>query len=173
MTDRTYLTKPTAVIVDVDGTLCEISSALHHVMQRPKDFHAFHSAAAECPPIESTVLWVVDQIAAGHEPIIVTARSEQWRIETEHWLRRHLPLGYLGPMMRADRDFRPDREIKLEILDRITRFYDVVGAIDDNPAIVELWREQGIETTVVPGWVTDEDWLTHPLNQAAKGKAIS
>ncbi|MFV8051350.1 MULTISPECIES: hypothetical protein [Mycobacteriaceae] len=39
-----------AVIVDVDGTLCDVSSVRHFVAARPKDFDAFHSAAETCPP---------------------------------------------------------------------------------------------------------------------------
>ena len=38
-----------AVIVDVDGTLCDISTALHHL----PNYDAFHRASRECPPTPS------------------------------------------------------------------------------------------------------------------------
>jgi hypothetical protein len=39
-----------AVIVDLDGTLCDVSTILHFVEGDEKDFPAFHTASAECPP---------------------------------------------------------------------------------------------------------------------------
>lgn len=54
--------------------------------------------------------------------------------------------------MRGDRDDRPDVEVKREIHEFLSRRYDIVAAIDDNPSIVSLWRSLGIETTVMPGW---------------------
>jgi hypothetical protein len=36
--------------------------------------------------------------------------------------------------------------------DHLIKYYDIIGAFDDNPAIVELWESLGLPTTVVPGW---------------------
>jgi hypothetical protein len=54
--------------------------------------------------------------------------------------------------MRADNDFRPDYEVKKDILARIRNSWDVVEAWDDNPNVTRLWQEEGIPFVLVPGW---------------------
>ncbi|BBY54109.1 hypothetical protein H7J07_05725 [Mycobacterium koreense] len=143
-----------AVIVDVDGTLCDVASVRHHVHQRPKNFHAFHSGAADCPPHDFVVDEVIGHYRGGRTIVVVTARMYRWEDSTRGWLDRHLPVPYLGPFMRGDTDFRPDVDVKRDIHRIITtdHGFRVVHAIDDNPSIVELWTQLGIPTTVVPGW---------------------
>lgn len=143
-----------AVIVDVDGTLCDVSSVRHHVAARPKNFDAFHAASAQCPPIAQAVAFVEKHHAAGRTVVVVTARRYQWETLTHDWLTRHLPVPFVGPFMRGDLDNRPDVEVKRDIHEILLRDHGfrIVEAIDDNPSIVALWQELGIPTTVVPGW---------------------
>lgn len=147
--------KPEAVIVDVDGTLADVTQYRHHVLTRPKNFDAFHREAMDAPPIRSTIDWTLDHHRAERAILVVTARMETWREETTAWLDRHVPHAYIGPFMRRDKDYRPDFEIKREILVKIRTVYTVVGAIDDNPNVVRLWESEGIPTTIVPGWLDD------------------
>jgi len=147
--------KPEAVIVDVDGTLADVTQYRHHVLTRPKNFDAFHREAMEAPPIQSTLDWVLDEHEAGRTIFVVTARMETWREETTEWLNKYMPVTYAGPLMRKNKDYRPDFVIKREILEKIRTYYDVVGAIDDNPNVVQLWESEGIPTTIVPGWLED------------------
>jgi hypothetical protein len=156
--------KPTAVIVDVDGTLCDITTALHHLNGETHGFQKngrpvkrldlFHAASALCPPNQVAIDYCVQAAEVGHHLIIVTARMEEWRDLTVTWLHQHLKpamhaAGHYdrvcGPHMRRQDDYRPDVEIKMEI----------VGAIDDNPSVVQLWRSEGIPTTEVPRPVGD------------------
>ena len=57
--------------------------------------------------------------------------------------------------MRGDDDHRRDYEVKLDILALIRKTHNVILAIDDNPAVIQLWVDQGIETLVVPGWIEE------------------
>ncbi|QAY02815.1 hypothetical protein SEA_SHAOBING_84 [Mycobacterium phage Shaobing] len=144
-----------ARILDVDGTLCNVTSVRHYVM-RPrelKDFDAFHAASAGCPPNQVALDYAAETAALGMVPVVVTARMERWRGVTRAWLDEHMPVPYDGPFHRQDGDTRSDRIVKLEILRYLRRHYDIRGAIDDNPEVVDLWRSQGIPVTVVPGWI--------------------
>ena len=73
----------TAVIFDVDGTLADVTSIRHHVLQRRKDFDAFHSLSVNVPPHADVVSLAHDVQAAGHAVVVVTARSTQWRSDEE------------------------------------------------------------------------------------------
>lgn len=153
--------KPTAVIVDVDGTLCDVSSVRHHVVavKDKKDFDAFHREAEHCPPHQSTIEWCQEQYDAGHQILIVTGRMEQWRQSTDRFVWRHLfvhgGVPFEGLWMRPQGDYRKDTEIKREIHAMLSEHWDIVAAIDDNPSIVALWEDLGIPVTVVPGWDTE------------------
>ncbi|UOR02046.1 hypothetical protein MUN77_01560 [Leucobacter allii] len=146
-----------AVIVDVDGTLCDVSGVRHYVLADPqrRDYEAFHGASALCPPIPATLDWVEQHRAAGRTVFVVTARSQRWEFLTRRWMRKW-GIRYDWLLMRADGDLRKDRLVKTDILARIrARGFEVVAAIDDNPNVIDLWQAEGIEVTVVPGW--DED----------------
>lgn len=143
-----------ARILDVDGTLCDVTSVRHHVL-RPraeKDFDAFHAGSATCPPNQLALDYAVETVALGMVPVVVTARMERWSTLTQAWLDQHMPVAFDGPFHRAEGDTRSDRIVKLEILRYLRRHYDIRGAIDDNPEVVALWESQGIPVTVVPGW---------------------
>jgi phosphoglycolate phosphatase-like HAD superfamily hydrolase len=146
-----------AVIFDMDGTLCDVSS-IRHYLQKPKgkkDFESFHSNSVDCPPHE----WVADRArklaAEGYAVLIVTARQEKWFYHTLVWLvEKEVPFDDI--YMRTNGDFRPDYEIKQELLERIRAVgYDPILAFDDNPAIITMWQENNIPTVVVPGWDRD------------------
>jgi len=145
--------RASAVIVDVDGTLVEISGIRHHVAgPGRRDFDRFHAESAHCDPIRDTVLWCEEMADIGHRIVVVTARMEKWRTLTANWLDRHLTRPVTDLVMRADRDFRPDFEVKRDIHADLARRFDIVHACDDNPNVVRLWRELGIPVRVVPGW---------------------
>lgn len=108
--------RPQAVIVDVDGTLCDVRSIRHLVMGPDKDFDKFHRLSGACPPHEEVVEWAQDHWSEGRMVLIVTARKYKWEFLTERYCRDRLPgISFAGPFMRGDRDDRPDVEVKREI----------------------------------------------------------
>lgn len=142
----------TAVIADVDGTLADVRGIRHHVMQKPKDFDAFHAASAHVPPNQAAIDYVVAAHAAGHVIVVVTARRARWADVTTTWLNTHMPVPFDGPFHRPDDDLRPDVQVKRDIHRYLSRHYDVRGAVDDNPNVIALWDDIGIPTVVIPGW---------------------
>jgi hypothetical protein len=144
--------KPTAVIVDVDGTLADVRGIRHHVLTKPKDFDAFHAASADVPPNAQAIDFVRRAHADGHVVVVVTARMQKWAEVTTAWLATHLPVPFDGPFHRQDGDVRPDVQVKREIHRYLARHYDIRAACDDNPKVIALWDEIGIPTEIVPGW---------------------
>lgn len=159
-------TKKPAVIFDMDGTLCDVTSIRHHVLdRRRRNYKAFHYLSLFCPPFE----WVRDLSQKYHDDgvtvLVVTARQAEWRALTESWLLQH-DVPYQSVHMRKQHDIRKDKIVKGEILDHLLVTYDIKHAFDDNPSIIELWRERGIPHTVVPGWA--EEYTTMGKKEKAK-----
>jgi len=153
--------RPKAAIVDMDGTLVDVSSVRHHIVGKPrgeKDFDAFHRESYLCPAIPQALDFCRKHHEAGHVIVVVTARAAQHYMVSKMWLVRHMVTPYDGPiMLRQQGDLRSDDVIKRKTFAYLSRQYNVVAAIDDRPEIVDLWRELQIpEVEVVPGW--DFDW---------------
>lgn len=133
-----------AVIVDLDGTLCNVSTILHFVEGEEKDFHAFHAASAWCPPDDHVAAAVRTAHDAGEGILVVTGREFIWRDLTLDWLRDH-DLPYDELVMRISGDYRPDHVIKAEMLDDLlARGWAVADAWEDQDDIAELWESCGI-----------------------------
>lgn len=141
-----------AVIFDMQGTLCDVSSIRHLVERAKPDFDAFHVATGDCPSFQ----WVVDEAKKAHVAqkvvIVMTGMNEKFRGLVVAWLHRHeVPSSLL--LMRPNRDFRKDFVVKREMLEEARlRGFSVTHAWDDNPQIVELWKRENIPVTIVPGW---------------------
>lgn len=147
-----------AVIFDVDGTLCDVRNVRYHVMpDHPKnetgkkDFYAFHSASVDCPPHD----WVVGLTHAIRNDVarlVVTSRMDMWLYHTIIWMNEN-DVRYDELYMRKSGDGRPDYEAKADILDDIRNDgYEPIYAIDDNPDVIRLWRDNDIPVLRVPGW---------------------
>jgi len=150
-----------AAIFDMDGTLCDVSSVRYHV--NPKDprfsgrkrFDRFHAGSIDCPANGTALTYYLQARNEGLAILVVTARKVFWRYTTIVWLREN-QIHYDELYMRRNTDNRVDVECKRAILSDIRRDgYDPVMAVDDNPAIIDLWRGEGIPTHVIAGWEED------------------
>lgn len=150
--------KPKAIIFDVDGTLCDVRSIRHHVIpDHPdnatgkKDFKTFHELAIDCPAHPEVVEAAINAHAEGIKVLVLTARREQYRNSTRWWLIEN-GVTATQQLHRGNKDGRKDVEVKRDMLKLLREHYDIIEAWDDNPAIIELWRSEGIPVRVVPGW---------------------
>ena len=138
-----------AVIADLDGTLCDVSSILHHVEGEERDFAAFHAASADCPPYEEVAEAVRAAHDAGKAVVVVTSREFVWRDLSLDWLVAH-EIPYDELVMRIVGDYRADEVVKAEMLDQLEADgWTVSEAWEDSADIVELWESRGITVHVV------------------------
>ena len=148
-------TKRHAIIFDADGTLVDVRGIRHYVRGKWRDFDSFHRSSLFSPPVQSVVDMAFDADREGYAVIVVTAREDKYRDVTQAWLDKHA-VPYENIYMRPTGDSRKDSIVKEELLERILEDYDVVHAVDDNPAVKEVWHNANILTTVVPGFAEGE-----------------
>lgn len=141
------------VLCDLDGTLADIKHRLNFVRDLPegqkKDWKSFFEGI----PGDSVRTEVMDMLTdfedKGHEIILVSARPDNYREETEAWLEKIFK-GYrlwTTLIMRRAGDRRPDTETKQQILDTYFKknSYPIHCVIDDRPSVIEMWRGNGID----------------------------
>lgn len=137
------------ILFDMDGTLCDNSKRQHYLRRpsRDKDWVAFKKEALQDAP-HNDVIWLARILKeSGCRLVICTARTEDEREVTETWLKE---VGKCFDLfdkiyMRADKDYRDDSEIKLELLEQIrTDGYDPYMVFDDRDRVVAAWRKAGI-----------------------------
>ena len=130
------------VIVDIDGTLADVQHRLHFI-QGPgkKRWKQFFRDMDGDAPVEIVVRWV-NNLSPEYKAILITGRPEEYRHPTEAWLARH-GVRHSKLLMRRSGDRRPDTVVKRELLDQVGR-ERVAFAIEDKPAVCEMYRECGL-----------------------------
>jgi predicted kinase len=125
---------PTAWLVDVDGTIADISH------RDPFDW----SNIEDDEPIMPVVNLVKDLKNAGHRIILVSGREDYVLERTKVWLDVW-EIPYDEFFMRASGDMRPDNKIKNEIVtNHIMPRYNIVGCLDDRRQVVTEYRKMGL-----------------------------
>jgi hypothetical protein len=102
----------------------------------------FENMNADAP--NPLVKEILNMIKPHVEVIILSARPDSYRYQTEWWLEEH-QVWYDHLMMRYAGDSRKDEIVKEEILiNQILPFYDLRFVIDDRPQVIEMWKRNGI-----------------------------
>lgn len=143
------LSVPSTVIVDIDGTLADISHRRHFVATKPKNWAAFEKLAHLDKPFEHIVSVVQLMYNYGWTILIVSGRGQQQETVTLNWLfNNKIPFHSL--YMRAEGDYRADDIVKSEILDDIlSKGYKPTLVLDDRDRVVKTWRDRGLKVIQV------------------------
>ncbi len=133
-----------AIIVDIDGTLAEISQRRKYVENKPKNWDKFFQNMEKDGIHEEVVNTVRHYYLFKYEILLLTGREEKFREVTENWLEEK-GIGYSKLFMRDTKDFRADDVIKEEIFKKhIEPTYNVFLCIDDRNRVVNMWRRLGL-----------------------------
>lgn len=127
---------------DLDGVLADVAHRVHHLDRRPPDWVSFFAAAVH-DPVHPEGVAMVHEAAVECEIAYFTGRPERCRHDTLQWLSRHgLPSGRL--VMRRNRDHRPARRAKPELLRALAEGRSVAVVVDDD--------DQVCRALVAAGW---------------------
>lgn len=127
--------KPTAILVDIDGTLAH--------MNGKRGAFEWHNVGKD--DIDHAVREIVNMAQTQHYVIVLSGRDGVCRNETEDWLMRN-GVWYDNLIMREPNDMRKDTIVKEEIFWRdIADNYNVQFVIDDRPSVCRMWRELGLK----------------------------
>lgn len=138
-------------IFDLDGTLADNTHRAHYLKERPQNWEAFTAACGADTPILPMVE-LAQQLAEGNAEIhIWTGRTDDVMHETMAWLEKHeVPYDVL--LMRPHGDWTLAAVMKGVWLDELTENQRkwLVCAFDDDHAMAEFWKTQGVFCLQVP-----------------------
>lgn len=146
-----------SVIIDLDGTLADLTHRLHHIKDGRRDWDGFFAAMAEDAPVPNIVRLAQTLADADNEIIICSGRPEAYRHVIVAWLDRHkIPLHAM--YLREDGDYRPDQIVKKEMLESIrAKGWEPWIVVDDRQRVVDMWRANGLTVLqCAPGDFDDE-----------------
>lgn len=133
------------VIVDIDGTVADISHRLQYIKTKPKDWNSFFNTCNEDKPVEEICQLVRTLYHNDYSIIFCTGRKESIRKETTYWLLENV-FNYTDfrLLMRSNNDYRPDTIVKPELVQKAGLTPENVSFIlEDRSGVVKRWRELG------------------------------
>jgi hypothetical protein len=136
------------VIVDLDGTIFDLSHRLHFITDKPKNWNAFFKAAKDDTPIKKVVEVIRALDDAGYGLVFITGRSDMIREITQEALNKLFPTTIYDLYMRRDGDNREDSIVKLELLNKAFPESgdkeEILGVFEDRQQVVDMYRAQGL-----------------------------
>jgi predicted kinase len=137
--------KPSAIVCDLDGTLCNVEHRRHYVRKPPgakKDWKGFFSEMKN----DTENKWcreLLHRFRDSYSIVLCSGRPDNYRKDTEEWLKNNL-VEYDTLFMRNRSDSRQDDITKEVILDfEILTRYTPYFMIDDRSQVVKMWRKRG------------------------------
>lgn len=133
---------PKAIIVDVDGTVADMTGIRKPYewdkvnLDKPREF------------VVSMVNGLMNYFDIM--PVFVSGRDAICKDATYDWIYENVMFGIdFHLFIREQGDMRKDKIVKEEIFWKyIAHNFNVVGAIDDRESILDLWRELGISNII-------------------------
>jgi predicted kinase len=127
-------TLPTAIMVDIDGTLAWKG-----------DRDVYDASKAYLDTLNPAIAAIVRSVSPHVTRVIMSGRQEVHRDVTEEWLRANdIPFNEIH--MRATGDQRKDSIVKRELYEtHIEGKYNVLFVLDDRNQVVDMWRSLGLQ----------------------------
>lgn len=143
--------KPTAVMIDIDGTVADDRHRRHLIKWHEEDlvkrYHKYHMEMFNDEVIGREL--IEQSIEAGHQVIFATARPERYRHMTKVWLEGAFPdCGFILEM-RPDHNEMSSPQIKLATAHFLSDRYDIICVFDDREDVCQALRKAGYDTTHV------------------------
>jgi len=131
------------IILDLDGTLCDDSHRKQFALEKNWDEYHGLLRLDSARRAEQLIAQAWYGSSHHHQIAIVTGRPGNYLAETNNWLH-HYQIPFDELYMRKEGDFRPGEVVKKEVYENHFQDRDVVFVLEDQEAIVDMWRGLGL-----------------------------
>ena len=139
------------IVVDLDGTLCNVEHRRHLVQGKHRDYEKFHSLVLKDKCNEWCRTLIANFYNAGYDIQLVSARPKSSETLTRVWLAIHDIKYNQLTLVRPDGDTSPDVELKRAWLKGFDKD-SILFTVDDRKRIVDMWRQEGLICLQCDDW---------------------
>lgn len=136
--------KKKAIIVDINGTLSEVSDIVHFIKEKPKDWDSFFDKMNDAKP-NAMVKEFVKALGKDYEIVLVSGSPEKFKKETVNWLSKN-QIVFDEIHFRSNDDKKRGFQFKKSLFeDDLKEKYNVILVLDDKQDACEMWRSLGLD----------------------------
>lgn len=136
------------IILDLDGCIADDRrrlSLIDHTL--PDPWLYYHQDAINDPLVNTPIAY----LGWVYRPIIFTARPEQYRATTQHWLRKTASLSPAHLYMRPQGCQLLSPALKNQFLDQVLTdlgitINHIFLAVDDRTDVLAIYKQRGLTT---------------------------
>lgn len=135
------------VVVDLDGTLCDIRHRVH--LAQEGDWNGFHSLLVNDEP-HKEIVRLLEALETAEIPYFVcSGRDESFMNHTKKWFAKHnIPAPFVI-MLRPATSHAPDHELKIKMLEehfggKENVLERVLFVLEDREKVVVSMRDYGL-----------------------------
>ena len=135
------------IIVDIDGTIADISHRLPYLLKDKPLWDEFYLACPNDKPIWGVIELVKLLFQNGKNLIFVTGRDELIREQTTAWIKEYVGIAVneTSLLMRKRKDNRPDEVVKKELLEQAgVKMDSIEFVLEDRKGVVDMWRKNNV-----------------------------
>lgn len=137
------------IISDLDGTLGDYGHRVE--LYKKREYEQFNAEGINDRPIEAICNILRRLKDPETEIVIMTARTERNRADTERWLKLN-DIPYDRLLMRPNDNHLSDADCKQKIFQDNFNYKDIWFVLEDKSSCVDMWRGEGVHCLqVAPG----------------------
>lgn len=141
-----------AILVDINGTLSDVSKVVHFIQGAEKDWEGFFGNMNNVPPNPMVKEFVkaMKQSQNGFMIVLVSGAPERYKPQTVEWLKKH-SIKFDDIFFRPEWDKRRGWQFKKTIYEKLIKnIYNVKLVLDDKEDACKTWMELGLECWKLP-----------------------
>ena len=138
------------IVVDIDGTLADITHRLHYISGAHADYKSFFANVGG-DALNEWCRELIRAFAARYRIVLVSGRPDSTLDDTRVWLARNHVAYHELHLVRRNGDFGPDHELKRAWM----RTYGkdrILFAVEDRQRVVDMWRDEGVVCLQCTAW---------------------
>ena len=150
------INKKDCVVCDVDGVLLDSSWIIREIYEKGLkgdtkwDYFYSKCNSEKVMPIAWAKKYLELAVLNGILPLLLTARNEHNRAETEKKLKKE-NIPYFKMYMRQEGDYRTSSEVKEDWLKEISNEYNIIIFIDDDLSNIRVAQKMNLNVFKVSG----------------------
>jgi len=158
-----------AVVIDINGTLSDVSKVVHYIQGADKDWKGFFGNMNKVP-VNPMVKMFINALKAGNHGVLVVLVSgapDIYERQTKEWLAKH-GVKYDAIHFRPDWDKRRGYQFKKTLYEKkLKNLYRVKLVLDDKEDACRTWTSLGLQCWKLP---SDMDDANTPQQSQEPGK---